>query len=71
MADDLDRAAEQEELERTIALRNRKPELQFIGRCHYCEHPLLNGCFCDADCGQDWEKEQWAKSQRRQVGVNA
>lgn len=65
MPDDIDNASNLEQLERDIALMNRKPSLQFIGRCYNCDHPLLNGCFCDSDCREDWEKERWAKSQRR------
>lgn len=65
MADELDQAAALEELEREIALLNRSRDfLKFIGKCHYCEHPLLNGHFCDSGCRDDYELEKKQKAQR-------
>lgn len=56
MADDADRAADYEEMERLNALRQRKPELKFTGKCHYCEEPLGEGRrFCDAECRDEYE----------------
>lgn len=41
MSDELDQAAALEELERTIALANRKrPEMQFTGACYNCEESV-------------------------------
>jgi len=66
MSDELDQAAALEELERTIALANRKrPEMQFTGACYYCEEAVSTGCFCDEDCRSDYERIERAKQQRR------
>jgi len=44
MSDELDPAAALEELERTIALANRKrPEMQFTGACYNCEKSVDKG----------------------------
>lgn len=59
MADIADRAAEQNELMLEIQLANAKVHeagLRLIGKCHYCEEPLKNQTFCDADCRDDYEK---------------
>lgn len=66
MPDEIDNAAALEELEREIALLNRRRDfLNFTGKCHYCEHPLLIGNFCDPGCRDDYELEQKQKAQRR------
>jgi len=66
MSDELNRAAELEELERNIALANRKhPEMQFTGTCYYCEEAVSTGCFCDEDCRSDYERIERAKQHRR------
>lgn len=66
MSDELDQAAALEELERTIALANRKrPEMQFTGVCYYCGEAVSTGCFCDEDCRSDYERIERAKQQRR------
>lgn len=66
MSDELDQAAELEELERNIALANRKhPEMQFKGTCYYCEEAVQAGCFCDEDCRSDYERIERAKLHRR------
>lgn len=28
------------------------------GRCYNCDEPIPEGCFCDPDCRDDWEKRQ-------------
>lgn len=52
--DDLDRAAEREELERFAAARMRKPVPKHRGRCLNCDEPSA-GAFCDAGCREDYE----------------
>lgn len=57
MSDELDQAAALEELERTIALANRKrPEMQFTGACYNCEESVDKGFFCCSECRDDAEK---------------
>lgn len=64
-ADINDAASELEELERNVALANRKkPEMTFTGRCYYCESTLSKGCFCDTDCREDFEKVERARKMR-------
>jgi len=66
MSDELDQAAELEELERNIALANRRhPEMTFTGACYYCEEAVPAGCFCDEDCRSDYERIERAKQHRR------
>jgi len=66
MADIIDEANELEQLQITAALASRKKEtMTFIGRCHYCDDPLLNGHFCDKDCRDDFERELKLRAQRR------
>ena len=65
MSDELDQAAALEELERTIALANRKkPQMIYTGECHWCEEPIDKGHYCDAECREDHEKFMRAQSQR-------
>jgi hypothetical protein len=66
MSDELDQAAALEELERTIALANRKrPEMQFTGTCYYCEEKVQTGCFCSAECCEDFQRIERAKQHRK------
>jgi hypothetical protein len=66
MSDELDQAAELEELERNIALANRKhSEMVFTGACYYCEEAVPAGCFCDEHCRSDYERVERAKQHRR------
>lgn len=63
-----DQAAELEELERTIALANRKkPEPPSpVCRNADCGEPSQPGTsYCCAECREDHERELWAISQRR------
>ena len=65
MSDELDQAAALEELERTIALANRKkPQMIYTGECHWCEESIDKGHYCDAECREDHEKFLRAQSHR-------
>jgi len=58
-ADNLDIAAEREEIARQDAARRRKPEgPQPTGRCHYCDEILDDNMrWCSADHRDLWERE--------------
>lgn len=61
--DVFDQATEQEEKAREQALavvRNQPPVLIPNGACYNCQTELIYndvaaGCFCDADCRDDWQ----------------
>lgn len=65
MADDVDVASENELFNIELAKRNMKAnavQLVSTGCCHNCEEPVSDQqLFCDADCRDDWDKEQAAK----------
>lgn len=66
MSDELDQAAALEELERTIALANRKrPVMQFTGACYNCEESVDKGFFCCSECREDYERIERARQHRR------
>lgn len=66
MSDELDQAAALEELERNIALANRKrPEMQFTGACYNCEESVDKGFFCCPECCEDFQRIERAKQHRR------
>jgi len=66
MSDELDQAAALEELERTIALANRKrPEMHFTGACYNCEESVDKGFFCCPECCEDFQRIERAKQHRR------
>ena len=68
MSDELDQAAELEELERTIALANRKKPEPPSPACRNadCGEPSQPGTsYCCAECREDDEKWQRAIQQRR------
>ncbi|MEN4571750.1 hypothetical protein ABEG61_12625 [Pantoea agglomerans] len=66
MSDELDQAAALEELERTIALANRKrPKMKFTGACYNCEESVDKGLFCCSECREDYERIERAKQHRR------
>jgi len=66
MSDELDQAAALEELERTIALANRKrPEMKFTGACYNCEESVDKGFFCCPECRTDYERIERAKQHRK------
>jgi hypothetical protein len=52
--DDLDRAADMEELARSAAARIRKPVPRHYGRCLNCDAES-HGAFCDSGCREDYE----------------
>ena len=65
-ADILDEAAEREQQLIEVALANRpKPEVEFIGKCHWCEESIAKGSYCNADCRHDHEVYIRAQQQRR------
>ena len=58
MADMFDLASEREEMDRTIALRVRKPEgPKPTGRCLWCDEPVEEGRrWCPrVECRDQWE----------------
>jgi hypothetical protein len=54
--DSVDHAQKQTDLEKNIALSQRKPTLPDVGHCHYCTEAIENGKFCDAGCRDDFEQ---------------
>ena len=60
MTDAIDRGCEREELDRRMAIMQRKPSgPKPTGRCAICgEHVLPGAQFCGPDCREDWELEQ-------------
>lgn len=64
MADWTDNASETTEFFEKVALQNIKQvvPLQAKGACYNCDSKLApENLFCDADCRDDWEREQAAK----------
>lgn len=60
--DDADRAQKETELEISTALKNRKQGLPHKGECYWCEEPIATGIYCDAYCGECYEKSIEAKA---------
>lgn len=65
--DIMDDAHEREELFRRAALSHRHDDgPSYTGYCHNCgdqvDEPLR---WCDADCLEDWEKQQRARADER------
>jgi hypothetical protein len=59
MADEADRAQDQEAANLAQALKRRRKTLQATGACHYCgEHVAKGFIFCDVECGREYEREQ-------------
>ena len=60
MTDAIDRGCEREELDRNLALMQRKPSGPTpTGICATCQRPVPEGAqFCDEECREDWELEQ-------------
>ena len=56
--DQLDQAQEFEELLRADALRDQalKPAMPPVGFCYNCDEVVFEGCFCDTNCRDDYEK---------------
>lgn len=55
MADEIDRASEQEEWFREKALSQRKPEPEYDGHCLNCDKET-EGAYCDRECREDAER---------------
>lgn len=53
-----DKATAREELDRAVALAQRRPTgPEAIGICHNCEAPLDAGLrWCDAECRDEWTR---------------
>lgn len=66
MSDDIDRAADLEELQRTIALSARKMKApEALGYCMNCYETLPPpDRWCDLDCRTDWEMIERRKTGR-------
>ena len=60
MPDQLDIAADLEEMERVNAIRAivARPEMAYCGMCRNCCEPLEQGAFCDASCAEDYQKRE-------------
>ena len=60
--DDADRASEREDIARAAALeaaRRRVKAMPSLGYCYYCGEALRAGKrFCDADCRDDYERQE-------------
>jgi len=66
MADLADIASDITEQNIEIALQQRRhPEMAFTGACYYCEEAVPAGCFCSAECREDYELIERAKQHRR------
>lgn len=52
-----DQATEREELDRAIAMQQRKPQLDAVGYCHNCSEEC-NGCFCCPECRDDFMQRE-------------
>lgn len=64
-ADLNDMASDAEELDRQVALANRRrPTMPFTGRCYWCEERIQRGNFCDGACCEDFQRRRYANSQR-------
>ncbi|WP_208443571.1 hypothetical protein [Pantoea agglomerans] len=64
--DPIDETAEQGQQMIEIALANRaKPAMQVTGVCYYCEEAVSTGCFCSAECREDYERIERAKQHRK------
>lgn len=63
MTDQVDQAQKFEQMRRDIELREQasKPSMPFKGECYNCEDPITQGCFCDADCRDDYEQREKLK----------
>jgi hypothetical protein len=57
MADEADRAADyQAHMNATAHRAHAMPVQVAPGRCVWCDGPITEGRFCDADCAEDWGK---------------
>ena len=58
MADEIDRADQEVELDLARALRKRRPEGPVAnGYCHFCDEPVADEMrWCDTGCRDAWER---------------
>ena len=66
MADDVDLHQVREEFLHQHLLSFRFPSLIPTGQCHFCAEPVKEGHFCDADCRDDYEKQEYFRRQQPQ-----
>jgi len=52
---------EQEDRDRALAAQAAKPSMPPLGFCYNCDEVVFEGCFCDADCRDDYEKREKRK----------
>ena len=67
MADDVDLTNERMEQLHQLAMTNRARTVKPIpdsGLCFFCDTIIPVGKFCDKDCQDDYQKEQYMLSQR-------
>lgn len=67
MADDVDITTERMEQLNQLLLANRDRTVRVVpptGSCFFCDTQIPVGKFCDKDCQEDYEKEQYMRSQR-------
>ena len=56
--DDIDRINEREERVIEYKISTLPKPTPFTGTCLNCEYDITIGHFCDADCRDDYEREQ-------------
>ena len=62
MTDIIDAASDREEMDRGLALRERKPTLKAMGACYFCGCEVHSDhLFCDSECHEGWETEMRLK----------
>lgn len=63
MADEIDKANDLAEMERSQAVRDalKKRGPAYVGRCHNCDDPIDTGAFCSPECRGDYEKRERMK----------
>ena len=64
--DDLDIAAEREQLDRSLALQVKRPTgPEPMGRCHHCDSDLPDTQrWCGAECRDAWSFTQTQRARR-------
>lgn len=60
MADVFEQAAEREQRDRELSLKQRMQEgPKPAGKCLHCDAPLAGSMrWCDADCRDEWQRRQ-------------
>ena len=54
MSDIIDNAQDAADMLLRASLSVRQPHLRAVGHCWNCGSEC-HGCFCDSECGEDWE----------------